>query len=168
VAFAVSQDDLPDILEENAKGALQVVAMTRDGRQEIAKGALSFIDSQVTAASGQIQLKAQFDNATGQLWPGELVSARLLVQTRQDVTVVPAEAVQFGRQGNFVYVVGADQRVQPRLVEAGSVVDGKQWIRQGLAAGETVVVQGQSRVAPGVKVMPVKTDATADLVEVNQ
>jgi multidrug efflux system membrane fusion protein len=168
VAFAVSQDDLPEILEENAKGALQVVAMTRDGRQEIAKGALSFIDSQVTAASGQIQLKAQFDNAAGQLWPGELVSARLLVQTRQDVTVVPAEAVQFGRQGNFVYVVGADQRVQPRLVEAGSVVDGKQWIRQGLAAGETVVVQGQSRVAPGVKVMPVKADTTADLVEAHQ
>lgn len=161
VAFAVSQDDLAEILEENAKGALQVVAMTRDGRQAIAEGRLSFIDSQVAAASGQIQLKAQFDNAAGQLWPGELVSARLLVQTRQAVTVVPAEAVQFGRQGNFVYVVGDDQRVQPRLVDAGTVVDGKQWIRQGLTAGETVVVQGQSRVAPGVKVMPANPDSAA-------
>lgn len=162
VAFAVSQDDLPQILAENAKGALQVTAMTRDGRQAIATGHLSFIDSQVAAASGQIQLKAQFDNANGQLWPGELVSARLLVQTHQAVTVVPAEAVQFGRQGNFVYVVGEDQRVQPRLVDAGTVVDGKQWIRQGLNAGETVVVQGQSRVAPGVKVMP----ATAAVAQV--
>ena len=162
VAFAVSQDDLPQILAENAKGALQVTAMTRDGRQAIATGRLSFIDSQVAAASGQIQLKAQFDNSAGQLWPGELVSARLLVQTHQAVTVVPAEAVQFGRQGNFVYVVGEDQRVQPRLVDAGSVVDGKQWIRQGLNAGETVVVQGQSRVAPGVKVMA----ATAAVAQV--
>jgi membrane fusion protein, multidrug efflux system len=162
VAFAVSQDDLPQILAENAKGALQVTAMTRDGRQAIATGRLSFIDSQVAAASGQIQLKAQFDNTNGQLWPGELVSARLLVQTHQAVTVVPAEAVQFGRQGNYVYVVGEDQRVQPRLVDAGSVVDGKQWIRQGLNAGETVVVQGQSRVAPGVKVIA----ATAAVAQV--
>lgn len=161
VAFAVSQDDLAEIIQENAKGALQVVAMTRDGRQAIAEGRLSFIDSQVAAASGQVQLKAQFDNTAGQLWPGELVSARLLVQTRQNVTVVPADAVQFGRQGNFVYVVGDDQRVQPRQVDAGTVVDGKQWIRQGLNPGETVVVQGQSRVAPGVKVMPANTDTAA-------
>ncbi len=166
VAFAVSQDDLAEILEENAKGALQVVAMTRDGQQEIARGQLSFIDSQVTAASGQIQLKAQFDNAAAKLWPGELVSARLLVQTRRNVAVVPAEAVQLGRQGNFVYVVDAQQRVQPRRVDAATVVGGKQWIREGLTAGETVVVQGQSRVAPGLKVMPVKTDANADLAQV--
>ncbi len=168
VAFAVSQEELAEILEENAKGALQVVAMTRDGQQEIAHGHLSFIDSQVTAASGQIQLKAQFDNADAKLWPGELVSARLLVQTHHDVAVVPADAVQLGRQGNFVYVVDAEQRVQPRLVDAANVVDGKQWIRQGLNAGETVVVQGQSRVAPGLKVVPVKTDATADLAEAAQ
>ncbi|WP_433735836.1 efflux RND transporter periplasmic adaptor subunit [Pseudomonas putida] len=168
VAFAVSQDELAQILQENAKGALQVVAMTRDGQQEIARGQLSFIDSQVTAASGQIQLKAQFDNADAKLWPGELVSARLLVQTRKDVAVVPADAVQLGRQGNFVYVVDADQRVQPRLVDAGTVVDGKQWIRQGLAAGEKVVVQGQSRIAPGLKVMPVKTDTASDLAEAVQ
>lgn len=168
VAFAVSQDDLAEILEENAKGALQVVAMTRDGQQEIARGQLSFIDSQVTADSGQIQLKAQFDNAAAKLWPGELVGARLLVQTHKDVAVVPANAVQLGRQGNFVYVVDANQRVQPRQVDAATVVDGKQWIRQGLAAGETVVVQGQSRVAPGLKVSPVKTDTTADLAEASQ
>lgn len=168
VAFAVSQDELAEILEENDKGALQVVAMTRDGQQEIARGQLSFIDSQVTAASGQIQLKAQFDNAAAKLWPGELVSAKLLVQTHRDVAVVPADAVQLGRKGNFVYVVDADQRVQPRLVDAATVVDGKQWIRQGLAAGETVVVQGQSRVAPGLKVMPVKTDTAADLAEAAQ
>jgi multidrug efflux system membrane fusion protein len=168
VAFAVSQDELAEILEENAKGALQVVAMTRDGQQEIARGHLSFIDSQVTAASGQIQLKAQFDNGAAKLWPGELVSARLLVQTHKDVAVVPADAVQLGRQGNFVYVVDADQRVQPRLVDAATVVDGKQWIRQGLAAGETVVVQGQSRIAPGLKVTPVKTETAADLAEAAQ
>lgn len=158
VAFAVSQDSLAQILAQNAEGALQVVAMTRDGQNEIARGHLSFIDSQVVATSGQIQLKAQFDNGKSQLWPGELVSARLLVRTHPGVTVVPAAAVQLGRQGNFVYVVDPDQRAQPRLVEAGAVVEGNQWIRKGLQPGETVVVQGQSRIAPGVKVVPISTD----------
>ena len=158
VAFAVSQDALPEIFEENAKGALQVVAMTRDGKKEIARGHLSFIDSQVVASSGQIQLKAQFDNGKSQLWPGELVSARLLVNTHPGVTVVPSGAVQLGRKGTFVYVVGEGQRVEPRLVDAGAVVDGQQWIRHGLQPGDTVVVQGQSRIAPGVAVVPVSQD----------
>lgn len=169
VAFSVSQDALPEILEENARGALRVVAMSRDGSQEIARGRLSFIDSQVVAASGQIQLKAQFDNKSdsgrSQLWPGELVSARLLVNTHAGVTVVPAGAVQLGRQGNFVYIVGPDQRVQPRLVDAGAVVEGQQWIRKGLSPGDTVVVQGQSRIAPGVKVAPVAQDSALAATE---
>ncbi|MFJ3486469.1 efflux RND transporter periplasmic adaptor subunit [Pseudomonas sp. NPDC090202] len=162
VAFAVSQDELPGILQENARQPLQVVAMSRDGKQQIASGHLSFIDSQVSAASGQIQLKAEFDNGDHQLWPGELVSARLLLQTHRDATVVPATAVQDGAKGHYIYVVGPDQRVQPRLVQASATVDGQQWIREGLQPGETVVVQGQSRIAPGVQVSAVATDtATA-------
>jgi multidrug efflux system membrane fusion protein len=153
VAFAVSQDQLPEILEEYAKGQpLQVVALRRDGSKTLASGALSFIDSQVAASSGQIQLKAQFDNSQSQLWPGELVSARLLVNTQRGVTVVPANAVQLGRDGNFVYVLGADDKVQVRPVKAQQVVDGMQWITRGLQPGETVVIQGQSRIASGVKV----------------
>ncbi len=153
VAFAVSQDQLPEILEEYAKGQpLQVVALRRDGSKTLASGALSFIDSQVAASSGQIQLKAQFDNSQSQLWPGELVSARLLVNTQRGVTVVPANAVQLGRDGNFVYVLGADDKVQVRPVKAQQVVDGMQWITRGVQPGETVVIQGQSRIASGVKV----------------
>ncbi|MEB0008707.1 MULTISPECIES: efflux RND transporter periplasmic adaptor subunit [unclassified Pseudomonas] len=161
VAFSVSQDDLPEILEENGRQALQVVAVTRDGKKQIATGHLSFIDSQVSAASGQIQLKAEFDNAQSQLWPGQLVSARLLLHTQRGATVVPATAVQQGQKGSFVYVVNADQRVEPRQVDASSVVADQQWIRQGLALGETVVVQGQSRIAPGIRVAAIKSEASA-------
>lgn len=161
VAFSVSQDDLPEILEENGRQALQVVAVTRDGKKQIATGHLSFIDSQVLAASGQIQLKAEFDNAQSQLWPGQLVSARLLLHTQRGATVVPATAVQQGQKGSFVYVVNADQRVEPRQVDASSVVADQQWIRQGLALGETVVVQGQSRIAPGIRVAAIKSEASA-------
>jgi multidrug efflux system membrane fusion protein len=161
VAFSVSQDDLGEILEENARQPLQVVALTRDGRKQIASGKLSFIDSQVSASSGQIQLKAEFDNGDSQLWPGELVSARVLLNTQRDATVVPVTAVQQGPKGAYVYVVNADQRVEPRHVEASAVVAGEQWIRDGLKPGETVVVQGQSRIAPGIKVSPVQTDVAS-------
>ncbi|WP_455923467.1 efflux RND transporter periplasmic adaptor subunit [Pseudomonas putida] len=162
VAFAVSQDDLAQILEQNARQPLQVVAMSRDGSHEIARGQLTFIDSQVATASGQVQLKAQFDNGKDQLWPGELVSARLLINTQRAATVVPASAVQLGRDGDYVYVVNADQQVEPRQVKASSiVVDGKQWIREGLKPGESVVTVGQSRVAPGVKVAAIDEQAVA-------
>jgi multidrug efflux system membrane fusion protein len=162
VAFAVSQDQLPEILEENAKGQpLQVLALRRDGSKTLASGKLSFIDSQVAASSGQIQLKAQFDNSQSQLWPGELVSARLLVNTQRGVTVVPVNAVQLGRDGNFVYVLGSDDKVQVRPVKAQQVVDGMQWITRGLQPGETVVTQGQSRIASGVKVTVLPAAATA-------
>ncbi|MDE1167263.1 MAG: efflux RND transporter periplasmic adaptor subunit [Pseudomonas sp.] len=162
VAFAVSQDDLAQILAQNAKHPLQVVAMSRDGSREITRGRLSFIDSQVATASGQVQLKAQFDNGQNQLWPGELVSARLLLDTEKSATVVPVSAVQLGRDGDYVYVVDAHQQAQPRKVRASNVVvDGQQWIRDGLKPGETVVTVGQSRIAPGVKVTGVDSDAMA-------
>jgi len=162
VAFAVSQDDLAQILEQNAKTPLEVIAVSRDGSHEIARGKLTFIDSQVAVASGQVQLKAQFDNGKRQLWPGELVSARLLINTQQDATVVPASAVQLGRDGDYVYVVNARQEVEARQVKTSPIViDGKQWIRSGLNPGETVVTVGQSRVAPGVKVSAAKTEAVA-------
>lgn len=167
VAFAVNQDDLPEILEENARAPLQVVAMSRDGKKQIATGTLSFIDSQVSATSGQIQLKGQFTNDDGQLWPGELVSARVLLHTQRDAMVIPANAIQQGQKGSFVYVVNADQRVEPRLVDAASVVAGQQWIRDGLVPGETVVVQGQSRIAPGVRVSAVKTEVANTQAVVN-
>lgn len=167
VAFAVSQDQLSSILQENARQPLQVIAMSRDGRQQIASGHLSFIDSQVAASSGQIQLKAQFDNADSKLWPGQLVSARLLLSTQHQATVVPANAVQLGQKGAYVYVVDADRRVAPRQVQAAAVVDGQQWIAAGLQPGETVVVQGQSRIAPGVKVSAVQADPAQDRVAVS-
>jgi membrane fusion protein, multidrug efflux system len=161
VAFSVNQDDLAEIIEENARAPLQVVAMSRDGKKQIATGTLSFIDSQVSPGSGQIQLKGQFTNDDQQLWPGELVSARLLLHTQRDATVIPANAVQEGQKGSFVYVVNADQRVEPRLVTTATVVAGQQWIRDGLVPGETVVVQGQSRIAPGMRVSAVKTDVAS-------
>lgn len=152
LAFSLPQEDLAEVLAANAGAPLKVEALSRDGSQHIADGNLSFVDSQVSSGNGQILFKADFANADGKLWPGELLSVRVLLRTEKAATVVPAGAVQQGPQGSFVYVVGRDQQAQVREVKAGAVVDGVQWIHQGLAPGETVVTSGQYRLAPGLKV----------------
>lgn len=161
VSFSVLQDLLPQVLQESRRHALQVVALSRDGSRQLANGELVFVDSQVAATSGQVQLKARFDNAQGSLWPGELVAARLLVRTQADAIVVPKAAVQQGPDSAFVYLVDAQGAAQPRKVVAGAVVDGLQWIQSGVQPGDAVVTQGQYRLAPGVKVVA-RADAGGD------
>lgn len=152
IVFALPQDNLMDISHQSKSQSLQVVAMTRDGAREIAKGTLVFTDNQVSAATGQVQFKANFDNSEGSLWPGQLVAVRVLLRTQANVVTVPATAVQQGQNGSFVYVVRSDHSVEARNVDAGPVVDGLQWIRKGISEGEMAVTQGQYRIAPGVKV----------------
>jgi multidrug efflux system membrane fusion protein len=152
VAFSVPQDQLPAILREAAGHPLKVSALLRDRSRTLAEGELVFVDSQVTPTNGQIQLKARFDNSPPTLWPGELVSVRMLLRTQADATVVPQEAVQQGPDGSFVYVANARHEAEVRKVGVGEVVDGMQWIRSGLQPGETVVTQGQYRLAAGLPI----------------
>jgi multidrug efflux system membrane fusion protein len=152
VAFSVPQDLLPAILRERASHALKVVALPRDRSRTLSEGELIFVDSQVTPTNGEIQLKARFDNSPPALWPGELVAVRMLLRTQVDATVVPQASVQQGPDGSFVYVENAQHAAEVRKVGVGEVVDGMQWIRTGLQPGETVVTQGQYRLAPGVAI----------------
>ncbi|MDB5858386.1 MAG: mdtA 1 [Ramlibacter sp.] len=161
VAFSVPQDLLPAILRESAGHPLKVSALLRDRSRTLAEGELVFVDSQVTPTNGQIQLKARFDNSRPALWPGELVAVRMLLRTQEDATVVPQEAVQQGADGNFVYVANARHQAEVRKVGVGEVVDGMQWVRSGLAPGETVVTQGQYRLAAGVPIAAAPPPATA-------
>ena len=152
VLFSLPQDDLPAIRAAMAQGKPTVVVDTRDGRSSLAQGELVFIDSQVDAANGQVRLKASFANADRSLWPGQLVSARLLVRTDANVTVVPVRAVLRGQNGPYVYAVKPDQTVEIRRVTTGATVGGVIALTSGVAAGETVVLDGQARLADGAKV----------------
>jgi len=159
VSFSVPQDELPLILEQSHVRNLKVEALLRDRSKALADGELDFVDSQVTSTVGQITLKARFDNADRALWPGQLVAVRMLVRTQPQATVIPAEAVQQGPQGSFVYVVDGQQMAQARPVDAGTSARGMQWIRSGLKPGDTVVTQGQYRIAPGVPVSATSSTA---------
>ena len=113
------------------------------------------IDNTVDANTGTIRLKAMLQNEAGILWPGQFVNVGLMLDTLRNATVLPAEAVQPGQQGQFVYVVKPDKTVESRNVTVGPAVGRKVIIEKGVAPGETVVTDGQLRLFPGARIEPV-------------
>jgi len=158
VAFGVPERHLNSISHQNARRKL-VVDASVGANSGAVRGNLSVIDNSVDSKTGTIRLKATFDNRDGSLWPGQFVNVALTMET-QTATVIPAESVQAGQQGSFVYVVKADQTVEPRPVLVGQAFEGKVIVEKGVASGETVVTDGQSRLFPGAKVVA-STDATS-------
>ncbi|HYP08164.1 MAG TPA: efflux RND transporter periplasmic adaptor subunit, partial [Bryobacteraceae bacterium] len=121
-------------------------------------GYLSVVDNTVDTATGGIRLKATFDNRDGFLWPGQFVNVVLTLDTQQDATVIPTEAVQAGQKGSIVYVVKQDKSVEPREVQTGRIAGSRTVIQSGLAPGETVVTDGHLRLFPGAKIQAVDPD----------
>lgn len=152
VLFSLPQDDLPNVLAASSQGKLTVEAFDRNGTRSLGQGELVFIDSQVDPTNGQVRLKATFANTDRSLWPGEFVTARLKVRTEQKATVVPSRAVLRSQTGTYVYAMKPDQTVDARPVKTGPTVDGYTALLSGVSPGETVVLDGQSRLAPGTKV----------------
>jgi multidrug efflux system membrane fusion protein len=163
VLFSLPQDDLPAVMAAQHRNELAVAVDTRDGTRHIADGKLVFINNAVDQTTGQIQMKAVFTNTDRVLWPGQFVSARLLLRIDRNAAVVPAQAVQTGQNGLYVYVVKPDNTVVAQHVKTGPTVQGYTAITEGLIAGQNVVLSGQSRVAPGrlVKPSPVSTESAS-------
>jgi len=154
VSFGVPEQHLGEIRTRSAGSKLAVEVSLKDDSAKKVEGKLAVIDNTVDATTGTIKLKAVFDNGDRLLWPGQFVDAVLRLDA-QEATVVPAEAVQAGQKGQFVYVVKKDQTVEPRLVAAGRTVDGKIVLEKGVAPGETVVTDGQLRLFPGARIQAV-------------
>jgi multidrug efflux system membrane fusion protein len=154
VNFAVPEQHLASIRRLSASRKLAVKVHANDNPAREVMGALSLIDNAVDTNTGTIKLKATFDNQDRALWPGQFVTVVLTLET-QSATVVPAEAVQNGQQGQFVYVVKQDDKVEIRPVTAGRAFGKKMVIDQGVAAGDTVVTDGHLRLFPGAQIKAV-------------
>lgn len=150
ITFAAPEEHLNTIRARGGK--LAVRASVPGDPRPAAQGTLSFLDNSVDSTTGTIRLKATFDNAGGRFWPGQFVDVRLRLEDRAGAVVVPAAAVQTGQQGNYVYVVKPDSSVELRTVTAGPKVESFVSLTNGLTADETVVTEGQLRLAPGMKV----------------
>src|SRR3982751_132605 len=152
VSFAVPEAQLASVKRYMAVGKLPVRVRSQDdaGPEEI--GVLTFVDNAVDMTTGTIRLKGTFPNTDHKLWPGEFVRVTLKLTTQQNATVVPNEAVQTGQNGSFVYVVKPDRTVDSRPVTTGARVDQDLVVESGLEPGETVVTEGQLRLAPGSRI----------------
>ena len=148
--FAVPEARLSEILALQREGNLAIQATPAGGTS--AAGTLTFVDNAVDVRTGTIRLRGAFANENRALWPGQFVQVALSLGMDRDVVVIPAKAVQSGRNEDFVYVVGEDGKAQVRPVVMDPEEDGQVLVRKGLAKGERVVLEGQVRLAPGTPV----------------
>ena len=120
VIFPIPEDSLSPVLARLKGGArLTVEALDREQKQKLATGSLLTVDNQIDTTTGTVKLKAVFPNNNNELFPNQFVNARLLVDIRHNVAIVPSSAIQRGPQGTFVYVVKADKSVTVRPVALG-------------------------------------------------
>jgi multidrug efflux system membrane fusion protein len=159
VSFAVPEKHLPNIRAALARGMIPVSVNVPGDNTKSFEGEARFLDNTVDTTTGTIRMKAVLANTGERLTPGQFLNVSLVLDTLRDAVVVPAEAVQQGPDGAFVYVLKADASAEVRKVEIAVVRDGQAAVARGLDSGETVVTDGQLSLTPGGKVK-VKTPAT--------
>jgi membrane fusion protein, multidrug efflux system len=128
------------------------VEATAPGEGKASSGRLTMIDNSVDITSGMVPVRATMDNEDEALWPGTLVNAALTLRVDEAV-VVPAVAVQTGQSGTYVFVI-KDGTAAVRPVTVVRTLEGEAVIGDGVAGGETVVIDGQLLLANGTKVVP--------------
>ena len=152
VVFNVAEDYLPQIQARLKNGSpLAVDAYDRSQVAKIATGTLLTLDNQIDTTTGTVKLKAQFDNDDGALFPNQFVNARLLVDTKRNVVLLPNTAIQRNAQGAFVYVVKPDQTVAMQTITVGTT-DGTESQVDGLDPVDVIAADNFSRLTDGAKV----------------
>lgn len=156
VSFTLPERDLAALRAARSSKQPPVVRVyAAGGSTPLATGQLDFVDSSVDIATGTIMAKATFANQDFSLWPGQYVDVEVDLDTRPDTVSIPTVALQTSQKGPFVFVVKPDSTADMRVVEAIGIVDDRTAISAGLKPGERVVVEGQLRLANGVRVRDV-------------
>jgi len=153
VEFTVPQNAISKVLERfHAGGKLAATVYDSDNTADLATGTLYALSNQMATSTGTVMLRAMFPNDDERLFPSEFVNVRLLVDTLQNVVLVPTPAVQSGAPGDYVYLVNADQSVSVHKVTPGPSDGRNTVILSGLTAGQTVVTDGMDRLSDGAKI----------------
>jgi multidrug efflux system membrane fusion protein len=152
--FTLPESVLPQIQQQQQKtqAPLSVIAYNQDNTMVLGRGQLGLVNNEILQTTGSIQLKANFPNKENRLWPGELINARLLLDTRHNGLTVPAAVVQQGPNGAYAYVINSDNSASIRQIKVAQISDGQALIDSGLKANEQVVVDGQYKLQPGIHV----------------
>lgn len=159
VTFSVPEKHLPVLRRAMAAGPLKVLIRLPGNKEEVFEGTTRFIDNTVDATTGTILMKAILDNRDEILTAGQFLNVSMTLDKLSDAVLVPAEAVQQGAEGNLLYVVKADNTVEPRKIEILANHRGKVAIGKGVTADETVVTDGQLRLSPGATIVVKSVEA---------
>src|SRR5215813_11116042 len=160
--FNLPQQELPQLNAAVAKGPLTVEAQRSDTDEVIDRGVLRVVENQVDQTTGTVRMKAEFPNANLQLWPGQFVNARVLVNTLKEVVVIPTPAVQRGPNGAFAYVVQDDDRVALRPITLSLQNETQAVVAKGIGASERVVTTGFVRLKDGSRVSVAEPEVQPD------
>ena len=162
VNFTLPEKDLPPVLarvRDNQK--LRVEAWDRGEQQRLAEGELHSLDNQIDVATGTVKLKARFANTGEQLFPNQFVNVRLRVETRQQATLIPSAAVQFGARGTFVFVLGEGDKVQIRDIKVAASDGATSLVEEGVKVGERLVLEGIDKLKDGSQVQVIGNEPGA-------
>jgi multidrug efflux system membrane fusion protein len=157
VVFTLPEDQLPAIVKQMRAGARLTVEAYDRGMTKIAQGWLETIDNQIDPTTGTVKLRANFDNRDGALFPNEFINAKLLVQEKRGVTLIPTAAVQRNSQRTYVFFVKPDSTVTVRTITLGTTEGDDSEVTSGLKPGDEVVMTGVDRLQEGTKVRFQKT-----------
>jgi multidrug efflux system membrane fusion protein len=160
VFFNLPQQEITRVNTAFAKGPLAVDALRSDNDAVIDSGTLSVVDNQVDSTTGTVKLKAEFPNKTLQLWPGQFVNIRLLIDTLKQVVTIPTGAVQRGPTGTFVYVVKDDNTVSMRPITVQKQDENQTVVSKGVETGERVVTTGFARLTDTARITISSGDGT--------
>jgi membrane fusion protein, multidrug efflux system len=153
VIFTTAEDQLQPILAKMHAGQqLTVEAWDRELKNKLADGKLETIDNQIDPTTGTLKLRAVFANSAGKLYPSQFVNARLLVEQKQNITLLANSAIQRNAQGTYVWLVNPDQTVAVRPITVGTTEGDQSEVTAGLAPGDSVVTVGVDRLEEGGKV----------------
>ena len=168
IFFNLPQQHLPELNKGFAEAPLAVDAIGPDGKSALDRGKVVVIDNQVDQTTGTVKLKAEFPNTNLQLWPGQFVNVRVLMDTRRQVVVVPTAAIQRGPNGTLVYVLRDDSTVTVRPVKLSQQDEIQSVVDAGLQAGERVVTTGFARLTEGTAVTVSSAEDSGDAALSNQ
>lgn len=147
VAFTLPEQELPMLQQALHSGTVAVTASSPGGEATF-KGRINFVDNAVDTATGTIRVKAEFANPDGRLWPGSYVNVELAPRTIANATVIPAQSLQNGPDGRFVYTVGGDNKVTSKPVQLSYLEEGIAVVK-GIEPGVRVVAEGAQNLRPG-------------------
>jgi multidrug efflux system membrane fusion protein len=150
--FTLPEEEVPQMTEALAHGSVAVTALARSNGTVLDTGSVALLDNQIDQTTGTIRVKAIFPNAHQRLWPGEFVTARILVQMHRQALTIPATALQRGPDGMFTYVVDANSTVSVRPLKVTLLDENTVIVDSGLNAGERVVTSNLYRLQPGAPV----------------